>query len=82
MIKCEYANKSFDCSIVAGTFDRLHIGHKILLSESVLLTTKKLLIGITDDQMIQEKSLYEQIEPLNLRIKNVKTFLNCATFGT
>ena len=71
-----YANKSFDYSIVAGTFDRLHIGHKILLSESALLTKKKLLIGITDEQMIQKKLLYELIEPLNLRIKNVKTFLN------
>jgi phosphopantetheine adenylyltransferase/dephospho-CoA kinase len=71
-----FANKSFDYSIVAGTFDRLHIGHKILLSESVLLTKKKLLIGITDEQMIQKKLLYELIEPLNIRIKNVTLFLN------
>ena len=71
-----FAQKSFDFSIVAGTFDRLHIGHKILLSESVLLTKKKLLIGITDEAMIKKKLLYELIEPLNIRIDNVRRFLN------
>ena len=70
-----YAKKSFDYSIVAGTFDRLHIGHKILLSESVLLTKKKLLIGITDKLMIEKKLLFELIEPLNIRIENVTKFL-------
>lgn len=71
-----YLNKFYDNGIVAGTFDRLHVGHKILLSESVLLVSKRLLIGVTDELMIKKKTLYELIEPLELRINSVRHFLS------
>ena len=70
-------NSSFSNSIVAGTFDRMHIGHKMLLSESVLLTRNRLLIGITDGAMLDKKKLSELIEDLDTRTANVIRFLNC-----
>jgi phosphopantetheine adenylyltransferase/dephospho-CoA kinase len=70
-----HTNSVFRNGIVAGTFDRLHIGHKILLSESTLLVQNKLLVGITYEQMIHKKLLYELIEPLDVRIGNVVGFL-------
>lgn len=38
--------------ILGGTFDRLHNGHKILLSEAALRCTEKLTIGVTDTSML------------------------------
>lgn len=71
-----YANKVYQNAIMGGTFDRLHIGHKIMLSEAVLLTKNRLLIGITNECMLKRKKLSELIEPFDTRCKNVKHFLD------
>ena len=42
--------------VLGGTFDRLHNGHKILLSEAILHCTEKLTVGVTDTNML--KSMY------------------------
>jgi cytidyltransferase-like protein len=41
--------------LVLGTFDRLHNGHKLLLTESPLLCDEKIVVGITDGVMINNK---------------------------
>lgn len=41
--------------VLGGTFDRLHCGHKLLLTEAVLLARKRLVVGVTDVNMIQCK---------------------------
>ncbi|XP_015116701.1 bifunctional coenzyme A synthase [Diachasma alloeum] len=61
--------------VLGGTFDRLHNGHKILLSEAVLRCEEKLTVGVTDETMIQGKVLWELIEPCEKRIEAVKEFL-------
>ena len=38
--------------VLGGTFDRLHIGHKILLSEAAMRSRKRLVVGVTDVNMI------------------------------
>lgn len=47
--------KFHDYVVLGGTFDRLHNGHKILLSQAALRTKKLLTVGVTDDCMIQCK---------------------------
>lgn len=42
-----------DYVVLGGTFDRLHNGHKILLSQAALRTKKELTVGVTDVGMIQ-----------------------------
>ena len=37
----------YPVSIIGGTFDHLHAGHKILLSMAAYITSQKLIIGIT-----------------------------------
>jgi hypothetical protein len=69
------SNSFYKNGIVAGTFDRLHIGHKILLTESALLVQNRLLVGITHDKMLLKKTLNELIEPLDARIGHVTDFL-------
>lgn len=44
--------KTYKNVILGGTFDRLHNGHKILLSEAALRCTEKLTVGVTDTNMI------------------------------
>jgi phosphopantetheine adenylyltransferase/dephospho-CoA kinase len=39
--------------VLGGTFDRMHIGHKILLSEAALRAHKRLVVGVTDVNMIK-----------------------------
>lgn len=39
--------------VLGGTFDRLHIGHKILLSEAILRCNKKLIVGVTESNMLK-----------------------------
>lgn len=42
--------------VLGGTFDRLHIGHKLLLTEAVLRAKKRVVVGVTDVNMIQSIS--------------------------
>lgn len=44
--------KTYKNVVLGGTFDRLHNGHKILLSEAVLRCTERLTVGVTDTNMI------------------------------
>lgn len=47
--------KTYGYVAVGGTFDRLHNGHKILLSQAALRASKHLTVGVTDVNMIQCK---------------------------
>ncbi|XP_022196494.1 bifunctional coenzyme A synthase [Nilaparvata lugens] len=67
--------KVYNNVVLGGTFDRLHTGHKILLSEAVLHCQKKITVGVTDSEMLKTKKLWELIEPTEVRIKNVREFL-------
>lgn len=55
-------SKQFENVVLGGTFDRLHNGHKILLSTAALKCTKKLTVGVTDIIMLKCKSLPKLIE--------------------
>lgn len=68
-------NKTYQHVVMGGTFDRLHAGHKILLSAAVLRTEKSLTIGVTDGEMIHTKKLWELIEPCETRIQKLREFL-------
>ncbi|XP_003744287.1 bifunctional coenzyme A synthase [Galendromus occidentalis] len=66
---------SFKSVCLGGTFDRLHLGHKVLLSSAVARATEKLVVGVTDGDMIKNKLLWELIEPLEVRIDALKKCL-------
>lgn len=44
-----------DSVVLGGTFDRLHSGHKLLLTEAVLRARKRVVVGVTNGDMIRCK---------------------------
>nr|CAG4643298.1 EOG090X0864 [Ilyocryptus agilis] len=69
------ADKLYDHVVIGGTFDRLHEGHKMLLTAAILRCGKSLTIGVTDGDMIRTKKLWELIEPCQMRIDKLRNFL-------
>lgn len=45
----------FDYVALGGTFDKLHVGHKVLLSEAVMKCQKKLTVAVSSELMLKSK---------------------------
>ena len=60
----------FKTVVIAGTFDRLHKGHRHFISEAFNLS-EKVVIGLTSDSYVQEK----------FRISNYKFRMNAKNFN-
>ncbi len=63
--------------LVAGTFDRLHQGHKLLLDKAFEVTAEfgELVIGITGNSMCAGKKLSRLIEPVGKRQAQVNQYI-------
>ncbi|XP_050294400.1 bifunctional coenzyme A synthase-like isoform X2 [Anthonomus grandis grandis] len=68
-------HKLFKHTCLGGTFDRLHTAHKLLLTDAIIRTTDKLTVGITEENMIQGKLLWELIQDVEVRVNNVRSFV-------
>ncbi|KAF4120107.1 pantetheine-phosphate adenylyltransferase family protein [Geosmithia morbida] len=74
--------------VVAGTFDHLHIGHKLLIQASTLLlslprdasTPARLIIGISGGSLLTSKKYASEMESWRTRTQKVIDFLS-ATFA-
>lgn len=58
-----------------GTFDHLHVLHKIMMSTGCLLSTGKMIVGVTGENMLKNKKYREALQPLELRLANARKFL-------
>ena len=67
---------------VGGTWDHIHIGHKLLLTMVAFLaqprqqTETVLTIGITGDELLQNKKYSELLETWHERQRSARTFLS------
>ena len=66
---------------VGGTFDHLHIGHKLLLTMTALVLefdhkkTRTLTVGITGDALLKKNQYIEVLQDWNQRQASVRDFL-------
>jgi pantetheine-phosphate adenylyltransferase len=83
---------SFPVVVLGGTFDHLHAGHKILLSMSAWIATRKIIVGVTGEQALQipevtlnmsvddvllvNKSNKKVLQNIDERISLVRSFLD------
>ncbi|CEG38591.1 bifunctional coenzyme a synthase [Plasmopara halstedii] len=61
--------------ILGGTFDHLHNGHKKLLSLAVSICANRMLVGVTAQSMLTNKSHAELLEPLEKRKSAVRDYI-------
>ncbi|XP_052845475.1 LOW QUALITY PROTEIN: bifunctional coenzyme A synthase [Drosophila gunungcola] len=69
------APKMYPSVVLGGTFDRIHLGHKIFLTQAVLRTCKRLVVGVTTPAMTKGKTLPDLILPVKERIARLRHFL-------
>uniref|UniRef100_F1KWB0 Bifunctional coenzyme A synthase n=1 Tax=Ascaris suum TaxID=6253 RepID=F1KWB0_ASCSU len=70
-----HTNRPYRSVVLGGTFDRLHNGHKVLLSAAILAASERIVCGVTFGEMTHKKCLWELMEPLEVRQKAVKDFV-------
>ena len=66
---------TFDNGVLGGTFDDLHIGHKVLLTIAGTICDQRLLVGIAHDDLLKNKTLVEVLAPYSIREAQVRDFL-------
>ncbi|TFY77650.1 hypothetical protein EWM64_g6361 [Hericium alpestre] len=66
---------TFPVVAVGGTFDHLHAGHKILLSMAAWIAEEKLIVGVTDESLLQKKANKHVLESLDTRMRRVRRLL-------
>ncbi|CAR27806.1 hypothetical protein ZYGR_0N02920 [Zygosaccharomyces rouxii] len=67
--------EKYKVSALGGTFDHIHDGHKILLTMAAFITSSRLIVGVTDQDLLVNKKYREFLETVDERCDNVKKFL-------
>jgi len=60
---------------MGGTFDHMHLGHRLLLTQACLVTKKVLHCGVTSDTLLTQKAYSSYIEPYEERVRVVRDFM-------
>ena len=75
-IPANQTSPRYNQSCLGGTFDRLHAGHKILLSEALLVANHRAVIGLAFGDLLNQKLLRELILPYDQRKLELEAFLH------
>jgi len=51
---------------VGGTFDNIHNGHRLMLTQSAVLCQRRLVVGVSTGPLIEKKVLTELIKPVEV----------------
>ena len=60
-VRPDAAIKKYNFTMIGGTFDHIHSGHKIFLGTAAL-QTKSLTVGVTNQGMLSKKKHFECLE--------------------
>ena len=61
---------------IGGTFDHMHLGHRLLLTQACLVTKTTLHVGVTSDALLTKKAYASLLEDYSVRVASVKEFLS------
>lgn len=64
VVQCEERTAKHDNVVVGGTFDRMHDGHRALISTGLELAEKTLIIGVSDDSRDYLRGWFHSISRL------------------
>jgi pantetheine-phosphate adenylyltransferase len=64
----------YDVVVVGGTFDRLHAGHRLLLTAAAWASNRKLWIGVTSAKLLIHKAHADLIAPFEDRAEGARQF--------
>ncbi len=67
--------QSYTDVALGGTFDCIHSGHQLLLTQGALIATNRMVVGVANGPLLTNKTLMELIKPVNERIRQVESFL-------
>lgn len=67
--------KKFPSILFAGTFDHLHHGHKIILTQCVLMATNTLYVAVTSQSLLKRKLYSEAVQSFDIRQSRVMKFV-------
>ena len=65
----------YDEVCLGGTFDHMHLGHKLLLTQACMVTNKVLHVGVTSSALLVKKKYAEHMESWEKRCHAVESFL-------
>eukprot|EP00996_Jenningsia_fusiforme_P002005 NODE_2853_length_1105_cov_47.929924_g2617_i0.p1 GENE.NODE_2853_length_1105_cov_47.929924_g2617_i0~~NODE_2853_length_1105_cov_47.929924_g2617_i0.p1 ORF type:complete len:284 (+),score=51.98 NODE_2853_length_1105_cov_47.929924_g2617_i0:141-992(+) len=71
---CTYAHVA-----LGGTFDRMHNGHRLLLTTSALHSTERIRVGVAINELLAKKQHASLIQPVDERVSAVREFLQRVT---
>ncbi|KAK5578901.1 hypothetical protein RB653_008576 [Dictyostelium firmibasis] len=69
-------NPPFRGVVLGGTFDRMHPGHKVMLTMAALICSEYMEVGVTDNSILTSKKFSQLIAPFEDRTQNTLNFLN------
>lgn len=67
--------KKNDIVLFAGTFDKVHLGHVLLIFYSIFLSNKFIYIGLYNNKNLSHKKCSIEIDDFNLRLFNISNIL-------
>lgn len=76
IISTKNDKNKYNVSALGGTFDHIHDGHKILLTIAAFVTSDRLIVGLTEGELLVNKKYKEYLESFNTRLEHVSQFLD------
>ncbi|MCD6529943.1 phosphopantetheine adenylyltransferase [Candidatus Bathyarchaeota archaeon] len=67
-------NGKFKVAAVGGTFDEFHKGHRSILKKAFEVG-EKVIVGLCTDEFVKKLGKPHIVDPYEVRLKNLKTFL-------